>query len=89
MAMRNSWKIEEYIAETNRQLDAKEDIDGYGCARAWIELPTGEVAEITLQEDGNYSALIHDPNGNPMLPYLTANNPNKLFAGIKEIFYNK
>lgn len=73
--------FDEFIEETNKQLNAKEDIDGYGCPRAWIDLPTGNTVEITL-EDGKYSALLHDSNGYPMLPYLTADNLYELFAYI-------
>ena len=40
--------FDEYINEVNKQMESKEDIDGWGCVRAWIDLPTKEVAEITL-----------------------------------------
>ena len=73
--------FDEYINETLRQLESKEDIDGYGCQRAWIELPTKEVAEITL-EDGIYIALLHDKNGYPMLPMFETEDLYELFAEL-------
>lgn len=74
--------FDEYIDEVNMQMKSKEDIDGYGCVRAWIGLPTKEVAEITLEEGGVYSALLHDENGNPMLPMIEAKSLYELFADL-------
>ena len=73
---------DEYIEEVNKQIKSKEDIDGYGCVRAWIDLPTKEVAEITLEEDGVYSALLHDESGIPMLPMIEAESLYELFADL-------
>ena len=75
--------FDEYINETLRQLESKEDRDGYGCPRAWIELPTKEVAEITL-EDGIYIVLLHDENGYPMLPMFETEDLYELFAELIE-----
>ena len=74
--------FDEYINEVNKQMESKEDIDGWGCVRAWIDLPTKEVAEITLEEGGVYSALLHDENGDPMLPMIEAESLYELFADL-------
>ena len=71
----------EYVQETARQLNNKEDVDGYGYPRAWIQLPENKSAEITFEE-GKYSALLHDADGNPELPYINADNLHDLFATI-------
>lgn len=73
--------FDEYIDEVNKQMENKEDVDGYDYPRAWIDLPTKEVAEITF-EDGVYSALLHDENGNPMLPMIEAESLYELFADL-------
>lgn len=76
----NKFFINKLIKETSQQLDVKEDIDGYGCPRAWVTLPTGKTAEIIL--DNGYSALLYDIDGMPLLPYLTAYSVDELFEDI-------
>ena len=70
------------IKDAELQIRNKEDMDGYGCPRAWVVLPTKDVAEITQEDVGQYSALLHDKDGYPKLPMINADNLDDLFAAI-------
>jgi hypothetical protein len=75
--------MKKYIDEANKQILAMDDVDGWGCPRAWVDVPGDEVAEITLMEDNRYSVLRHDKEtGFPIFPYIEANSLEDLFKEI-------
>lgn len=70
--------FEEFEKKYNEGLEK----DGYGDDRTWIELPTKEVAEITNVDGDYYSCLLHDSDGNPMLPYINTNSLYEMYAEL-------
>lgn len=59
--------------------------DGYDNLQAFIELPSGETAEIILDNDNeNYSMTIYSVNGNPMLPHYFADTVEELLEEVCE-----
>ena len=57
----------------------KKYTNGYGDLQAFIELPSGETAEIILDSDNEeYSMTIYDVNGNPVLPHWFADTVEEL-----------
>lgn len=76
--------IEKFSLETELQfLQGNED--GWGSPLAWIELETGESLEITYEAEAEqYSMLIHDSDGNPMLPYYNADTVEDLLMEVIE-----
>ena len=59
--------------------------DGYDNLQAFVELPSGETAEIILDNDNeNYSMTIYSVNGNPMLPHYFADTVDELLEEVCE-----
>lgn len=59
--------------------------DGYDNLQAFVELPSGETAEIILDNDNeNYSMTIYSVNGNPMLPHYFADTLDELLEEVCE-----
>lgn len=59
--------------------------DGYDNLQAFVELPSGETAEIILDNDNeNYSMTIYSVNGNPMLPHYFADTLDELLENVCE-----
>lgn len=59
--------------------------DGYGDLQAFIELPSGETAEIILDNDDEcFSMTIYSVNGNPMLPHYFADTVEELLQEVCE-----
>lgn len=57
--------------------------DGYDNLQAFVELPSGETAEIILDNNNeNYSMTIYSVNGNPMLPHYFADTLNELLEEV-------
>lgn len=77
-------EIEKLTLETELQfLQGNED--GYGTLIAFVEIETGESLEITYEEEAKqYSMLIHDTEGNPMLPYYNADSVEELLMEVIE-----
>ena len=77
-------KIEELALEVELQfLQGNEN--GYGEPIAHVGIDSGETLEIIF--DGNtekYSMLIHDAEGNPILPYYNANTVEELLEEVCE-----
>lgn len=80
VGMEENIMFDNYIEEVEKQY-TEGNTDGYGTQQAWIDLPTGESADIT-KEDGYYSALLYDSEGNSMLPYINANSLYELFCEL-------
>ena len=58
--------------------------NSFGEAQAWIKLDTGATLEIIFDENTKqYSMLIHDTEGNPMLPYY---NADTIRALVEEVY---
>ena len=76
--------IQRLLLEVELQF-LKRYTDGYGDLQAFIELPSGETAEIILDNDNeNYSMTIYSVNGNPMLPHYFADTLNELLEDVCE-----
>lgn len=73
--------FDKYIKEVKKQF-ADGNTDGYGMPQAMINLPSGELADITKEEDSYYSALLYDSDGNSMLPYINADSLYELFCKL-------
>ena len=59
--------------------------DGYGDLQAFIELPSGETAEIIVDSDNeDYSMTVYSINGNPMLPHYFADTVEELLEEVCE-----
>ena len=59
--------------------------DGYGDLQAFVELPSGETAEIILDSDNEaYSMTVYSLNGNPMLPHYFADTVEELLQEVCE-----
>ena len=79
-----STEIEKLTLETELQF-LQGNTDGYGTPIAFIEIRTGESLEITYEEESEqYSMLIHDVEGNPMLPYYNADTVEELLMEVIE-----
>ena len=63
----------------------KKYTDGYSDLQAFIELPSGETAEIILDSDNEaYSMTLYSLNGNPMLPHYFADTVEELLEEVCE-----
>ena len=59
--------------------------DGYDNLQAFIDLPSGETAEVILDNDNEcFSMTIYSVNGNPMLPHYFADTLNELLENVCE-----
>ena len=59
--------------------------DGYDNLQAFVELPSGETAEVILDNDNEcFSMTIYSVNGNPMLPHYFADTLNELLEIVCE-----
>lgn len=59
--------------------------NGYGESQAYVKIDTGETLEIIYDENvEQFSMLIHDTDGNPMLPYYNADTIEELLEEVCE-----
>ena len=73
--------ILEYTEEQEKEFNK----NGYGEPIAYIGIDTGETLEIIFDRDNEkYSMLIHDAEGNLILPYYNADTFNNLLQEICE-----
>ena len=77
-------KIEELALEVELQfLQGNEN--SYGEPLAYIGIDTGETLEIIFDRNiEQFSMLIHDVEGNPMLPYYNADTVEELLEEVCE-----
>ena len=77
-------KIEELALEVELQfLQGNEN--SYGEPLAYIRIDTGETLEIIFDRNvEQFSMLIHDVKGNPMLPYYNADTVEELLEEVCE-----
>ena len=69
-------EIEELALEAELQF-LQGNVDGYGAPIAFIE--NDDVTfEITYEDNSYYSMLVHDKEGNPILPYYNADTLEEL-----------
>lgn len=60
------------------------NVDGYGTPIAFVG--NDEVTfEVTYEDNSYYSMLVHDKEGNPILPYCNADTLEELFESYMEI----
>ena len=70
-------EIEELVLEAELQF-LQGNVDGYGTPIAFIG--NDDVTfEITFEDNSYYSMLVHDKEGNPILPYYNADTLEELF----------
>ena len=70
-------EIEELALEAELQF-LQGNVDGYGTPIAFIG--NDDVTfEVTYEDNNYYSMLVHDKEGNPILPYYNANTLEELF----------
>ena len=70
-------EIEELVLEAELQF-LQCNVDGYGTLIAFIG--NDDVTfEITYEDNSYYSMLVHDKEGNPILPYYNADTLEELF----------
>jgi hypothetical protein len=63
----------------------KKYTDGYDNLQAFVELPSGETAEIILDNDNEcFSMTIYSAKGNPMLPHYFADTLDELLKEVCE-----
>lgn len=61
------------------------NINSYGEPLAYVEIDNGETLEIIFDEQmKQYSMIIHDIEGNPVLPYYNADTVEKLLEEVCE-----
>lgn len=59
--------------------------DGYEAPRAFVDIASGESLEVTYQQESSqFSVLIHDVNGVPVLPYYNADTIEELLMEVLE-----
>ena len=77
-------KIEELALEVELQfLQGNEN--SYGEPLAYVGIDTGETLEIIFDSNiEKYSMLIHDAEGNPVLPYYNADTVEELLEEVCE-----
>lgn len=77
-------KIEELTLEVELQfLQGNEN--GYGEPIAYVGMDSGETLEIIFDKNiEQFSMLIHDVEGKPMLPYYNADTVEKLLEEVCE-----
>ena len=62
--------------------------NGFGEPQAWVKTEDGKTLEIIFDENTEqYSMIIHDTNGNPMLPYYNADTVETLLEEVCECEY--
>lgn len=60
--------------------------NSFGEAQAWVKTDSGETLEIIFDEQmEQYSMIIHDVEGNPMLPHYNADTVEKLLEEVCEM----
>ena len=70
-------KVEELTLETELQF-LQGNVDRYGTPIAFIGNDDATF-EITYEDNSYYSMLVHDKEGNPILPYCNADTLEELF----------
>ena len=71
-------KIEELALEAELQF-LQGNVDGYGTLIAFVG-NDDEMFEVTYEDNSYYSMLVHDKEGNPILPYYNADTLEELFG---------
>ena len=71
-------KIEELALEAELQF-LQGNVDGYGTPIAFVG-NDDEMFEVTYEDNSYYSMLVHDKEGNPILPYYNADTLEELFG---------
>ena len=61
--------------------DFEKHRDGWKNPVSFIHLPTNEVAVITYEDD-EYSCLLHDSDGNPILSYINTDNLYEMYVEL-------
>ena len=70
-------EIKEFSLETELQF-LQGNVDGYGNPIAFVG--NDDVTfEVTYEDNSYYSMLVHDKEGNPILPYYNADTLEELF----------
>ena len=76
-------KVEELALEAELQF-LQGNVDGYGTPIAFIG--NDDITfEVTYEDNSYYSMLVHDKEGDPILPYYNADTLEELFETYMEI----
>lgn len=77
-------KVETLALEVELQF-LQGNTNSYGEPIAYVGIDTGETLEIIFDENlEQYSMIIHDTEGNPMLPHHNANTVEELLEEVCE-----